>query len=407
MTSTASVFSNVFSQEDIQYLIQLPEVVASKTKIKQEASYDAVYFTIPLTASIRNSLQTRLGLDFSSVSEIPMRWIKGDITPHIDVGLGHTDFENTYLVYINSNSGEFILDEQSYPITENTAYVFNEGLLHKTQNTGSSPRLLVGPMNELAAPVGIPTTILYFSNYADAAAGTNYIAFSYSSFVLGDTPTQGSIGAFTSWRVASVVNLPTPTGVYNNGFDLSVFGNSTYFVYPSAPCFLEGTKILCQVDGVDAYIPIETVKKGTLVKTRLNGYKKVEMIGKGEILNPGDDERIENRLYKCSPDKYPELEEDLYITGCHSILVGEITDIQLEKTVEHMGKVYITENRYRLIACIDERAEPWNSEGSFTIWHIALENEDIKMNYGIYANGLLVETCSLSYLTNHSGLKIQ
>jgi hypothetical protein len=131
------------------------------------------------------------------------------------------------------------------------------------------------------------------------------------------------------------------------------------------------------------------------------------MIGKGEILNPGDDERIENRLYKCSPDKYPELEEDLYITGCHSILVGEITDIQLEKTVEHMGKVYITENRYRLIACIDERAEPWNSEGSFTIWHIALENEDIKMNYGIYANGLLVETCSLSYLTNHSGLKIQ
>jgi len=407
MTSTASVFSNVFSQEDIQYLIQLPEVVASKTKIKQEASYDAVYFTIPLTASIRNSLQTRLGLDFSSVSEIPMRWIKGDITPHIDVGLGHTDFENTYLVYINSNSGEFILDEQSYPITENTAYVFNEGLLHKTQNTGSSPRLLVGPMNELAGPVGLPTTILYFSNYADAAAGTNYIAFSYSSFVLGASLTQGSIGAFTSWRVASVQNLPTPTGVYNNGFDLSVFGNSTYFVYPSAPCFLEGTKILCQVDGVDAYIPIETVKKGTLVKTRLNGYKKVEMIGKGEILNPGDDERIENRLYKCSPDKYPELEEDLYITGCHSILVGNITEIQLEKIVEHMGKVYITENRYRLIACIDERAEPWNSEGSYTIWHIALENEDIKMNYGVYANGLLVETCSLSYLTNHSGLKIQ
>jgi hypothetical protein len=116
--STASVFSNVFSQEDIQYLIQLPEVVASKTKFKQEASYDAVYFTIPLTPSIRNSLQTRLGLDFLSVSEIPMRWIKGDITPHIDVGLGSTDFENTYLVYINSNSGEFILDEQSYPITD-------------------------------------------------------------------------------------------------------------------------------------------------------------------------------------------------------------------------------------------------------------------------------------------------
>ena len=37
-----------------------------------------------------------------------------------------------------------------------------------------------------------------------------------------------------------------------------------------------------------------------------------------------------------------------------------------------------------------------------------LENADEKMNYGIYVNGgLLVETCSINILKNHSNLIIQ
>jgi len=37
------------------------------------------------------------------------------------------------------------------------------------------------------------------------------------------------------------------------------------------------------------------------------------------------------------------------------------------------------------------------------IYHLALKHRDIYMNYGIYANGLLVESCSernLRYLSN-------
>ena len=55
---------------------------------------------------------------------------------------------------------------------------------------------------------------------------------------------------------------------------------------------------------------------------------------------------------------------------------------------------------------VDERAEPWASEGTYTIWHFALENEDIKMNYGVYANGLLVETCSINTMRTKSNLTI-
>jgi hypothetical protein len=149
------------------------------------------------------------------------------------------------------------------------------------------------------------------------------------------------------------------------------------------------------------------MSRGILVKTSLNGYKKVEFIGKGPIYNPGNDDRIKDRLYKCSRDKYPELMSDLYITGCHCILVDNfVSEEQKNKTIEINGKIYVTDKKYRLPAAADERAIPWNSEGKYTIWHIALENDNYYMNYGVYANGLLVETCSKRYLKELSGLTL-
>jgi hypothetical protein len=166
---------------------------------------------------------------------------------------------------------------------------------------------------------------------------------------------------------------------------------------------LEGSTILCQVHGVDQYVPVEQLTTGTLVKTGLNGYKPVVLTGHGVIENPGDDARTKNRLYKCSVSNYPELAHDLYITGCHSILEPQITDAQKEALIGHLGKIFITDDKYRLIACADERAEPWVSKGAYIIWHFALENDNESMNYGVYANGgLLVESCSIHYLKTKS-----
>ena len=146
---------------------------------------------------------------------------------------------------------------------------------------------------------------------------------------------------------------------------------------------------------------------GTLVKTSRDGYKKVEVIGKGTIQNSGTEERLQDRLYKCSQSKYPELKDDLFITGCHSILVDSITDIQREEIEKQFNRIYVTDKKYRLMACIDERAEPWASEGTYTIWHFALENADIYMNYGVYANGgLLVETASLRLMNTLSNMTL-
>ena len=241
--------------------------------------------------------------------------------------------------------------------------------------------------------------LAYFPTEADALANTNMITSS-------GYYTVGTYGGYTSWRLASNSSGSSSQAVvYQTGAVLNSDG--AYKLYPGTACFLEGTKILCQIDNTDVYIPIETVNAGTLVKTSGAGYKMVEVIGKRVIYNPAHNERIEDRLYKCSPSQYPELTEDLFITGCHSILVGKLNDVEREKTIKKLGATFMTEHKYRLMACIDERAEPWDSEGQYTIWHIALENTDPKMNYGIYVNGgLLVETCSLNFLKNKSNMTI-
>jgi len=113
-----------------------------------------------------------------------------------------------------------------------------------------------------------------------------------------------------------------------------------------------------------------------------------------------------DRLYVCSSKNYPEVTEDLVLTGCHSILEDTITEQQKEGTLDMLGRLMVTDNKYRVMAFLDERSTPYSEEGIFPIWHLALDHTDIKMNYGIWANGLLVETCSKRYLKELSGMTL-
>jgi len=122
--------------------------------------------------------------------------------------------------------------------------------------------------------------------------------------------------------------------------------------------------------------------------------------------NPENENRFVDRLYLCSKDKYPELNEDLVVTGCHAILVDSFKEGQREKTMEKFGRVFVTDQKYRLIACFDDRATPYCIKGEFNIYHVALENENYYSNYGIYANGLLVESCSKRYLKELSNMTL-
>jgi len=173
----------------------------------------------------------------------------------------------------------------------------------------------------------------------------------------------------------------------------------------SGACFNKDTKILTD----KGYVPIQNLRKNDMIKTIENGFVPIYEIGYREIYNSGDKERKKESLFKCSKENYPELFEDLIITGCHSILVDDFKDNEREETIKILGKIYVTGDtnvKYRLPACVDNRSEVYEKEGLFTIYHFALENDNMFYNYGVYANGLLVETCSKRYITELAGMTL-
>jgi hypothetical protein len=192
-----------------------------------------------------------------------------------------------------------------------------------------------------------------------------------------------------------------------SGSKLYIFQTTKYDIYQltdySLVCFKEDSLILTD----QGYRPVQDLRKGDMVRTRFNGYVPVNMIGKRDIHHPASKERIKDQLYECSPDKYPDVFEPLVVTGCHSILVDEFTsEEERQKTIEVNGDTYLTDDQWRLPACVDERATVYNKPGSHTIYHFALDNDDYYMNYGVYANGLLVETCSKRYLTELANMEL-
>lgn len=238
----------------------------------------------------------------------------------------------------------------------------------------------------------------------DASTGSTITTYNLG----GSYSTQGALQQFaqlngSSFYVASGLYTGTPSTDLGS---ILLYGESNT---GNVVCFGENSKILCfnPEKSIDEYVSIKNIGKGTLVKTLFNGYKPVFMMGKSTVQNVGNDSRIKDRLYKCSKKNYPEmLDEDLIITGAHSILVDSLTDEQREKIKEEFKKIYVTDKKYRLFTFLDPRAEPYQVEGEFSVFHMALESEHYDINYGIYANGLVVETCSQKYLKEISKMTL-
>jgi hypothetical protein len=409
---------NFLTVEETEWILQNESVIQKKNQLS--ASVHKIRFTIDLPESIRTKLQ------LPSIESIPMSWISGDSESHIDVG--EAEFSETVLAYVSgSTEGVLIIGNDTYEINPNTCFRFPKGTEHHTEGSTGEPRLLIGPMSETGFPVGSPA-ILYFIAYEDVFPDFNFSNMVYADY--HNFPENGIISTSTTFPDSTFIPPPfpgatlvswagkTPDGLggytnvsYNPGDEWINTGNSTY-LYPiwseqsRIMCFKEGTQILCLDGNEEKYTPIEQLQKGVLVKTSENGYKPIVLIGHSKIYNSANSLRSKNRLYKCCKEKYPELLEDLVITGCHSILVSHVTEKEREDTEAVLGYVYVTENKYRLMACFDKRADTFGEEGVFPIWHFALENEDIRMNYGVFANGLLVESSSIRMMSEYSGMEL-
>jgi hypothetical protein len=263
-----------------------------------------------------------------------------------------------------------------------------------------------------------------FQAYKNAWYGMYTIEILYNLWYYIDTPNSTIVkcrmyykftGSATDYWNADI-DYDTTSGLYNyifrsgnpasstsNGLDDNVLQQLTLFYPTNIPCFKEDTKILTN----KGYIHIQDLRKGDLVKTLKDDFKQIVMIGKREIFHHALQERNKDQLYKCSQSEYSEIFEPLIITGCHSILVDNFTsEEQKNKVIKLLGNKYVTDDKYKLPACCDHRASVYEKQGIYNIYHLALENNDYYMNYGIYANGLLVETCSIRYLKELSNMTL-
>ena len=377
----------VFSRNELNAILNHPEVLSAKSRLGKQ-----VYFEIKLTCSQKQALNRCFGLN---LDKVPMRWIQGDTPSHIDNG---TNESGTYLVYLTDSPGKLVIGDNEHPIKKNAGHHFNENVKHYTTGTSDIPRLVMGPMNNQGQSVG-GTVLDYFSNPTDALNFTNSIARG-ASYILGDSIFEGSIGGITDWKIVTFDN-PHPAGtinpgVYTNGTDISllsppVIGTYGVSVYPANwVCFLEGSTILTN----KGYKFVEDLKQGDLVKTLTHGFVPVYGVGSRKIVNRASETRIKNQLYLLSKSIYPELTDNLVITGSHSLLVDQLPTDQIKATKELLGNIYVTEGKYRLPVCLDQRSIVYPEKGEFTIYHVCLENESESGNYAMYANGtLLVESC--------------
>jgi hypothetical protein len=223
---------------------------------------------------------------------------------------------------------------------------------------------------------------------------------------------NNSVHSFTLLAPQTVNYSFTAANLFEYDKKLYLYSaGSTLFGVPiniGVTCFLQGTQILRQnLETGDAeYVAVETLRKSDRIKTFSRGYIPIHSIGHSEIYNPGKSAKNENPLFIMRTDKCPELFEDLCITGNHCMLYTKLEGDLKSRVEAHMGEIYVSEGHYRVPACLDERSEPYEEEGPATIWHFALENDNIYENYGVFANGLLVESSSIRFMTELAGMEL-
>jgi hypothetical protein len=263
--------------------------------------------------------------------------------------------------------------------------------------------------------VAIPTSTGLVTDVTNVAM-TGLFHDPYTNYLYTVDGNGGSYAGYVYPVAASdySVNFKFPVAYLNQGANLLQLYNQSNVAFGiqlliDITCFLEGTLIQCLSETMDAevYIPVEHLTKQTYVKTLSSGYVQIHSIGFTEIYNPSEETEIDNRLFKYSATNVPELFQDLYITGNHAALVDTFSQEEYDRVVAHMGAVYETEKKLRMPACLDSRAEPFVEPGPCRIWHFALQNPDIYTNYGVYANGLLVESSSIRYLTELSKMELK
>jgi hypothetical protein len=271
-------------------------------------------------------------------------------------------------------------------------------------------------INWTKASSTVPGQLIYWTGYGIKFNSGMWVAVGY------DTSNNNLWTSPDGITWTPGVSAVTGTAIFDNGSGFKSFsgvnvdwGNNrwvavggdqnTNFVWSALtePCFLEGSNILTD----KGYVPVEQLKVGDMVKTVNHGFVAIQALSSGKTNQLSVEKRLDYQLYVCPTKNFPEAFEDLVITGFHSILVKDFPSEEEKKETEHMlSGLPITDGYYLLPSRVDRRTEIYDKPGMHNVYHVCLECEDDDKNYGIYANGILVESISKNHLLIYGRLKV-
>ncbi len=270
---------SLFTSDELSSLLTQDEVIRAKQQIDGQPS-GSVYFSLELPLELHSKLSNALGRELS-IKRIPMRWIKGDTAPHVDVG-AHS-FEQTYLAYLTSSSGSLVFGDETYPITQGTVYSFQKGCVHGTVGTGSEPRLLLGPMSEQGFAVGASTSLNF-------PGGTTVYLREIEGYTTYSTDQESW---FDCYWPATVTNLNTSLGFVTLEWTTDMTMDYPYMYFICGSSHIQfGNKSL-RVNGTRPVITVNATDYTGLIKNGIGPQEGTPGLNPSE-LNGYSDIRIYN-----------------------------------------------------------------------------------------------------------------
>jgi hypothetical protein len=225
-------------------------------------------------------------------------------------------------------------------------------------------------------------------------------SFPYNGVLIKPTiwpPSSGRKVLLSKLFDPNLLNATTDGIMYMGDYSVGI--DVEYTITPQLQCFNDNTKILCLNNNLkEVYLPIKDLKKGSMVKTFKHGYRRIDCIGKGTFQNHPD--KWDNCMYVLP--KNVNMTDDLILTGGHSILVDNLTEYETEEQKKYWPNQEAPkiDNKFLLLAAVSNKFTKVQNENQFTFYHFCLENDgNNKRRFGVWANGVLVETPSkLEYM---------
>jgi hypothetical protein len=293
--------------------------------------------------------------DFSATEN----WCIGSVTQILDTAPGYVS-TNSYNSYPSQNiqisfirSWQIFINVGSFTVSTPLNYSFvNQDSTKSLYNLNRQPVFITGlsESNTLEFQLGINNNNGTYTLYNTVPSSTNPVSVTGSVLL----PT------YNNSSLASVNNFTFSNWAVNYNNTTFIKQNITYNVVSSQTstlnCLLKGTKILTP----QGYILIEKLNIGQYIMTHTFKLSKIKNIFYS-IVFPH-----ENYLPFIIPKGKMGAFEDLYISPCHSILIG--------------NKFYLAKNLY---------FESYKTNNLLYYYHI--ETEDY-LKDTLIANGVIVET---------------